>query len=507
MGENNKKLLIDLPSVGSDKIDPDPGKVAQAFSRIGYRLEEALADLIDNSIDASANHILVRFLRDRHSLKRIVIADDGHGMKEKTLKEAMKFGSDIAHKESDLGKYGMGMKTASFSQCRSFSVISRYGGRINGRRWTMDSINNNWACEKLDETACARLLDSSWYILDLRVHGTLLVWDDLDTIKPSKDGIDEVLTRIFKSTSVHTGLVYHRFLESKRVKIFFDAVNIESGDIGPPREVSPLDPFFYPSTGKDGYPKTYEVQMNGLPSLNLEAHVWPPKSHDPGYKLGGGNVANRQGFYFYRNDRVVQAGGWNGWRESQAEPHSSLARVRCELPPQYDSVFRLKVQKSGLEVPPEFLNLLGSTKKGKNSTLGNFVQDAIEVYRKHRPKSVKGIPYILGDGVPKGLHMKSWKYLSGGSRQYRKVDFVWEKLERNRFFELDLNDFRVILNREYRHDILSGAPASGADAPLIKTLIFLLLRNEFDHQFLSRKDKGIFEEINKILLAALRYQK
>jgi hypothetical protein len=75
----------------------------------------------------------------------------------------------------------------------------------------------------------------------------------------------------------------------------------------------------------------FHVVTKGFPPLDLEAHIWPSNSTGLGYKLGGGKVAERQGFYFYRNDRLIQAGGWNKWRESDAEPHSSLARVKINI--------------------------------------------------------------------------------------------------------------------------------------------------------------------------------
>src|SRR5947208_1198288 len=105
---------IELPSIGSDRIEPDPGGTTNALGRIGYRIEEALADLIDNSIDAGATSILIRFSLDAQSIRRVVVADNGRGMDEATLRSAMQVGAQLKHQTSDLGKYGLGLKAASF---------------------------------------------------------------------------------------------------------------------------------------------------------------------------------------------------------------------------------------------------------------------------------------------------------------------------------------------------------------------------------------------------------
>ena len=125
---------------------------------IGYRLEEALADIIDNSIDAGAKTILVRFVHVGAAVKRVVIADDGAGMNESKLRNAMQVGADSSHATTHLGKYGTGMKTASFSQCDLMTVISRAKGKPNGRCWERRAAESGWRCGIIDTRAAERLL-------------------------------------------------------------------------------------------------------------------------------------------------------------------------------------------------------------------------------------------------------------------------------------------------------------------------------------------------------------
>ena len=136
--------------IGRSTLEPDASGVLQAISRIGYQLQEALADLIDNSIDAGAKNVLIRFFRDGDRLTDLAVVDDGSGMSEATLEEAMRFGSRVRKRGADLGKYGMGMKSASLNHADTLIVISRQRRKVSGRRWTTESIQDGWKLEKLD---------------------------------------------------------------------------------------------------------------------------------------------------------------------------------------------------------------------------------------------------------------------------------------------------------------------------------------------------------------------
>ena len=333
-------LVTRLDSVSTTSVMPSPAGVAGALSRIGYRIEEALADLIDNSIDAEAEHARVIFLRTANRITGALIIDDGCGITEQNINQAMQFGSDNEHGESDLGKFGMGLKSASFSQSSRFSVLTRANDGIRGRRWSRESIGNDWACEILDDGQCKELLDWSWSGIDLRQHGTIIWWEDLDQLEVTVSDLSKSLAQVIKSIDVHLGIIFHRFISDSRIEIVIDQWNTDEGSDGVPTTVKALDPFGYDRSGKEGYPISFDLKLENYPDLCLESHIWPRNSSDPAYKPGGGRgAAGMQGFYFYRNDRLIQTGGWNGYR-TDSEPHFSLARVRVELPVQFDSYFR-----------------------------------------------------------------------------------------------------------------------------------------------------------------------
>jgi hypothetical protein len=482
-------------------INPDPKRMVEAFSRIGYKLEEAVADVIDNAIDAGAEHVLIRFFLSDSSIQRIAILNDGQGLTETEIDDAMQFGVDMNKPDKALGKFGMGLKTASFSQCKSVSLLSRHKKDSAGRRWTVDSISEGWLCDDIDHKEVKELLDRDWGVdqIDLSEKGTLVVWDDLDNQRIDRGHGDVVTSKYLPSLQKHIGLVFHRFLSDGRIRIQVDAVDADTGVAGCPNEIFPMDPFSYAKSGAEGYPTVFQLPFKGFPKLHLEAHIWPSNSKDTGYKLGGGRVAERQGFYFYRNDRLIQAGGWNNWRESDAEPHTSLARVKIELPAAFDGIFRLNVQKSKLDVPPVFLESLDSV-QSDGKTLQQYVQDANNVYRAGKEKKIAQSRTSPGLGVPYRVRRIAKQMESPLSRTGLKVSIGWKRLPENIFFKVDNENSKIWINREFRESIKQDGLN---DLGLFKTLLYLLLRNEVKRERIREDHQWVLETINQELLSAI----
>jgi hypothetical protein len=493
-----------LPVSGTSVILPDAGGVLTALARIGYELEVALADLVDNSIDAGARNVLIRFLRSTDRITGLAVVDDGEGINPSEIDEAMGFGADTGKDDSDLGKYGMGLKSASFSQAQSVAVLSRHHGSVVARRWTADNVRAGWICEHIDERAADQHLGREWGPVVLDGCGTLIHWDNLDAFRVARHRADGVLEDYFSRISVHLGLHFHRFLAKGRVRIFLDAVNQETGDSGPPRPVYALDPFAYPQSGLGGYPMSFRADIVDVGPLDLVAHIWPRRSRQPGYLLGGGKVAERQGFYFYRNDRLIQAGGWNGIR-TDAEPHASLARVKVELPGAYDHAFGLNVQKSGVSVPAQFIEAIAVARSGE-LTFAQYVRDAIEAYGR-RSVAVREAPLVPSDGVPRRLARHARVAFAGSAgASARSASIAWRVLPEDKFFTLDYDNDVLFLNSRYRAAVLSGRRQSPRDAPLVKMLLFLLLGDELDRQRMSASSREWLEKCQSVLVAAAKAQ-
>lgn len=488
--------FFNIPVVAETSIAPDPGGVSRAFARIGYKIEEALADLVDNSIDAKAKHVLIRFYRGNDALERVLIVDDGHGLTDDRLDVAMQFGGESAHSSTDLGKFGMGLKSASLSQCRSFSLLTRTEQGVSGRRWTAESIERNWMCETLDDLSVSELLEQDWDPVDLTKKGTIVIWDDLEHLQTSSQDIERLLAKLFKQISHHLGLVFHRFLARDDIQIFIDSFNCDSEQLGPRVRIAQLDPFGYHRSGMNGYPKGYSVSLDGLPPLVFEAHIWPGQSAEPGYRLGGGKVASRQGIYFYRNDRLIQAGGWSGIRDNDSEPHTSLARVRVNLASDFDNEFRVSVQKSKIDVPPALKMALGMARTN-NKSFGQYIQDANDVYR--GTIGIPDPPIIAGRGIPPSVRKEIRRSFASKEKVVRPIKITWTRMNRNLMFEIDREGNVLRLNSRYRRQ-LSGSSENGV---VVNSLIFLLVRDEFNRKVIRSSHAETIVNLNKILISAI----
>lgn len=429
-----------LPTVETIPIAPHAGKVIDALSRIGYKIEEAMADLIDNSVDARASNVLIRFVHDGAEIRQILVADDGKGMSRKELLEAVQFGSARVRDSHDLGKFGMGLKTAAFSQGRSLTVISRKAGRTCACRWTVRSISSGWNCEVLSPQAAGVWLDNIGQPISIGKSGTLIVIDELDHIRTGNSSLEATVQKLHKKLSVHLGIVFHRILQ-ERVSLYIDAASTSQEGAGFTVPVEPLDPFGYPMSGDKNYPKEFVLQMKWLPGLKCRAHIWLPNQTSSGYLLGGGNVVKRQGFYFYRNGRLIQAGGWNGWRENESDHHFSLARVQVELTPDFDSEFRINVQKSVLDVPEAFRTALSAS----GCPMAPYLKRAEDVYNRRVEVEQEYVP-VPGKGFGEPVRRKATSFLAGRKAPTHPINILWRRLESDRFFEIDREEGNIILD-------------------------------------------------------------
>lgn len=496
-------MTLALPeTISSKRQPPDPEGTAAFMSRIGYSLEEALSDIIDNSIDAEAHSVLVRFIRGDDRVQQIVVADNGKGMSPAELHAAMQYGVRQKHARGDLGKYGIGLKAAAFSQCKSLSVLSMKAGKCAGRRWTLESIKDDWRLGELDPDQVRTVLSQDWMPVALKQKGTLVILDQLDSLQSSMSDFNKSLQKTINRLRIDLGLRFHRFIMKGRVSITLDTAAGIDEESDSPVEVTPLDPFGYKKSGRTGYPITFQLQISNA-EVKADAHIWPAKSKDENYKLGSGKVAERQGFYFYRNDRLIKAGGWHQL-QSDSEPHSSLARVLVEMPPELDSTFRLTVQKNDFNVPPEFIDAVRASKAG-NTPFSDYLRSAQEVYR-NAPEE-EGIRAYPAGGIPKPLSTRLQKILyrnqsSGGKVE---IDFRWKRLPADRVFLVDPGNQQVTLNSLYR-DAVTGGNNSGADAPVFKTLLFFGLRELLEAGRISKKIREQSEVLNSMLREAIKCQ-
>lgn len=483
-----------------ETLEPDEAKAGDIFSRLGYKIHDAIADLVDNSIDAEAAAILVRFVRTNDGIRSVIIADDGHGMDAAELREAMRFGSRTTRSEKQLGKYGIGLKSASLSQAESVTVLSRRGRSFVGRRWTLENVKKDWSCEVLKDAGIRAAFRLSLGGVENASSGTMVIWERLEHLRALPQNLDKVLEATRKDLATELGIRFHRFLAKGRTKIVIDEHLLGEDEPLIQLEVSPLDPFSYEVSGHPDYPITMKFVVSGV-HVEAECHIWPPKSKSSGYRLGGGKVAMRQGFYFYRNDRVIQAGGWNGHRADDSEPHLSLARVKIDLPAKLDSLFKLDVTKSHLDPSPEFFAALTAV-SAKGVTFSKYIELAYRAYRKQKVIDGAKFPFVPGTGIPSRARGAIAALLSEkGAGRAKKVTFRWSTLDHDEMFRVAPEEDCIMLNSRFRRDICEGR---STDAPVLKIVLMFLLQAELDKAFLTQKSASWLQKINQSLIAAMK---
>jgi hypothetical protein len=490
-----------IPVVGQHRLPPDPA-LFKALAALGYTLPEAIADLVDNSIDAKAKNVLVRIVRDRQRPLAVLVIDDGHGITDDRIDECMRVGGSRDYDDEALGMFGMGLKTASFSQAASLAVFSKApNSEPTGRMWVPERARHDWSCDVVDPVFAGELLMTDWEQLSTRRNGTVVRWDDVFDFKRPMANVDRYISSILVAIGKHLGLLFHRFLSRSQVTIHLDVQNVDSSTIKIPVQVASLDPFAYPAPGNAAYPKLYTVDGGAeLGKVPLKAHIWPPRLRVPGYRLGGGSVASKQGFYFYRRDRLIQAGSWNDLRDS--EPHLSLARVEIDLAAPFDRLFQLTVKKSGVEVPQSFADALATATAPDGSTWPRYIDAAQRVYRRSEEAN-KTVRIGPGSGMPVKVRNKIKKEL-GISPSAGKIDFKWKKLQAGELFRVDNDESVIYLNSTYRQAVNGASETSANDAPLLKSALFILLEHHIGSERMGARLKQDMSAWQAILIEAAK---
>ncbi|MFC7218863.1 ATP-binding protein [Streptomyces polyrhachis] len=493
--------LYEVPTAGSKHLPPD-GRYMEALANQGYGFETAIADLVDNSIDAGAKDVVIHFLRDGDQLLSLLVVDDGKGMGEEELDVAMTVGGRRGYDEHALGMFGTGLKSASLSHAASVTVVSKTRRtRAVGRRWVMERAVEGFQCDIVDPDYSQSLIDR-YSGRPITWQGTVIRWDGVKNF-PQYGGdrqTDRYLHQTINKLGLHLGLYLHRFLARDDFNITIAVEDVATRTEYMNFGVQPLDPFAYPTPGHPEYPLDFTAEVPNVGAVALRAHIWPPKSSLDEYKAVG-PVMERQGFYFYRNDRLVQAGGWNGYR--QPEQHLSLARVAVELPPAGGEVFRLTVKKQGVEAGPEFAAALLDGCVGGERAFGQYIEEAQGVYRDARKRAGATRKPVIGPG--KGFDPAVREVIEDELPLIpgeEPIAIRWQALDDSLFFDIDREGRVIVLNRRFRDTILGGRRGGLNDAPLLKSLLYLLLHEVFEKEYIGSRQKDNLALWQSVMLAA-----
>jgi hypothetical protein len=321
---------------------PKPKSTINSYRSFGYNLSTAISDIIDNSISANANEIRLEYEWNGQD-SYISIHDNGIGMNKEELVLAMTPGSkdpEEERNEKDLGRFGMGLKTASFSQCKRLTCITKKEGYSTIKRcWDIDYINSENEWQLLDFVSNNSFLEN----IEKQKSGTLVIWEKLDRIVGTASIYNESVKKVFYQEMInvknHLSLVFHKFIESKRVKIFFQNAEIES-----------YNPFLLNLS-----PKPEMGQPERFGNVEITYFILPHMSEigKNEYENSGGSLGwfQEQGFYIYRGDRLLVAGDWLGLEKKR--DYSKLARIAVNFTNENDFYWHLDIKKSTATPPIE----------------------------------------------------------------------------------------------------------------------------------------------------------
>lgn len=368
--------------------NPDASRLIFGLRDTGYNFRTAASDIIDNSIAANANNVHVSIQVTSDGRKFVYFGDDGHGMDAEGIYRAMRYGAPVRKNLASLGKFGLGLKTASSSVCLRFTIISRFSpdAPLAKLAWDLEHVENTGTWEMLREPIETHEQDM-WDEL-CGDTGTLVVWSKCDRLlsklydEPTKELA--AIKRLRTSLKDHLSLIYHRFLDMDDDRQRNVTITVD-GD-----PVIPWNPFFIEKS-EQVLPEVQQVisvtSVDGESEGEAKIRAWilPHSSSLNAEEKDRAKISNRrQGFYIYREGRLINDGGWLGVFGSHGnEPHMSLLRIEFDFGHDLDEAFDVDVKKSRILFDPAIEDHL-------KKLLGNARREAENRYRrKAKEKAAK----------------------------------------------------------------------------------------------------------------------
>lgn len=342
----------------SDLInEPDAPRLIYGLRDTGYNFRTAAADIIDNSIAAKADHVNIEITLRQNGRKLVYFGDNGDGMDAQAIHRAMRYGAPERENPESLGKFGLGLKTASSSVCLKYTLISRKGPdqELAKLAWDLEYVAQQKKWEMLKEPVTSDELEMFEELCGAK--GTLLIWEKCDRIltkdyEPGSVRERDAINRLAQSLVKHLSLVYHRFLDQaddreRNVSIFVNQI--------------PVDPWnpFYPARSEQVLAENKQKLLVEMPDgseeiANIRAWILPHRSEmTKDEEKAYARISNRaQGFYVYREGRLIQDGSWMEVFGAN-EPHTSLLRIEFDFGHELDDAFRIDVKKSRILFHPD----------------------------------------------------------------------------------------------------------------------------------------------------------
>ena len=335
-------------------VIPSAKRLMASLRDTGYDFSQAIADIVDNSIEARASqvNIDIEFQGDDSWVR---IADNGHGMSAKTIREAMRYGSDSEYDDDSLGKFGLGLKTASLSQCRRLTVASRKSlSSPAAFCWDLDHVAKTdlWEILPIEPGKLVKAIIEPL----LTGRGTVVFWQRLDRILgyklPYGDAAKQRLSSMCAELEAHLAMVFHRFLSGDVPRRKFTI--ILNGNI-----IKPWDPYCRDEPGtKLLHKMRFPVDVDGasVGEVIVKPYILPTEtdfSSPDAFRRASGPAKwnQQQGLYIYRSNRMIQCGGWAKLRA--ADEHTKYARVAVDYTKELDDYFKINFPKTRGQLPSQ----------------------------------------------------------------------------------------------------------------------------------------------------------
>ncbi len=318
----------------------------ESMRAVGYTLQTAVADLIDNSISARATNVGI-FFGDQPD-PYVALVDNGEGMTAEDAIRAMRLAGTSpmnARHPNDLGRFGLGLKTASLSQCRDLVLVSKRDGVLCGFEWNIDHMieQQSWSLLVLADEELRKL--PRFNELAGLTSGTLVIWRNLDRLAATVGDLSSLFDGAMMDVKAHLALVFHRFLAGEHGRRFGISMNRAP--------VQGSDPFLESSKATQlGPSESFSVEGE---RIDVQPYTLPHLSRmTPAEKKRAqvaGRVRDSQGFYIYRGMRLVIWGTW--FRIAPKDDMGKLARVKVDIPNTLDHLWSLDIKKASAAPPPQ----------------------------------------------------------------------------------------------------------------------------------------------------------
>jgi hypothetical protein len=408
------------------EVIPNARRIIKSLRDMGYDFSAAVADIIDNSIEAGASRVdIAAGFYGNDSF--VLISDNGKGMDNEELKEAMRYGSERDYNEEDLGKFGLGLKTASMSQCQRLSVASKPKDSKNIAVFCWDLAHiekaNKWEILQITEKDAFDFISST--LLDHQ--GTVVLWEKLDRIidfkNPDGEAARKKMISMCRDLEMYLGMVFHKFLSNevptKPLEIYLNN-----------NKILPWDPFAREEskTKRLAPIKIKLISQDVEGKIVLQPYILPTKEEFSSFgkfkQLSGPlNWNQQQGFYIYRAGRMIQSGGWCGLRVP--DEHTKLSRIELNFSPVFDNAFKINVPKMRVQLPAQIREII-------DSAISPVVQVARDYYDKGNKISSTNYPTLVTTNatITSEKDLASKKETDFPARSDRYITFTIDEIEK-----------------------------------------------------------------------------